>query len=141
MTKTLSELLSEFAKLKKHDDRINFLRNHNSLSLATLLQCTFHPNIKFIEGIIPEFKPSEVPGGMGYANLHTELIRTYLFIKDNPMSPATLSNARRKEILVQILENLEAPEANLYLGMMNKNLKIRGLTHKVVKEAFPSLLP
>jgi hypothetical protein len=44
-------------------------------------------------------------------------------------------------LLIQILEALEASEADVFMNMILKDLKVKGLTYKIVQEAFPDLLP
>jgi hypothetical protein len=40
-----------------------------------------------------------------------------------------------------MLEALEAKEADILSGMLMKKLPIKGLTYKIVQEAFPGMLP
>ena len=44
-----------------------------------------------------------------------------------------------KELLIQILESLGDSEAALYMQMLKKKSKIKGLTSKLVLEVFPNL--
>jgi hypothetical protein len=52
-----------------------------------------------------------------------------------------LTEKRRNELLIQILESIEPREAEVVLGIFQKDLHVKGLTYKFVKEAFPNLLP
>jgi hypothetical protein len=45
------------------------------------------------------------------------------------------------ELLLQLLESLEPPEAEVYIAMLLKDLKVPYLTPKLVNEAFKGLLP
>jgi len=46
---------------------------------------------------------------------------------------------RSKQILIQILESLSAAEASLYMQMLKKKSKVKGLTSKLVLEVFPNM--
>ena len=62
-------------------------------------------------------------------------------MKDNPRVPAGLTEKRKNEILIQILESLEEKEADVFIGVLKKDLKVPYLTEALVREAFPELLP
>jgi len=42
---------------------------------------------------------------------------------------------------LQILESLEPREAEVIIGIFQKDLGVKGLDYKFIKEAFPELLP
>ena len=48
---------------------------------------------------------------------------------------------KRTELLTQILESIEPREAEVILGIFQKDLGVKGLDYKFVKEAFPDLIP
>ena len=76
-----------------------------------------------------------------YFFLKQELNRAYIFQANNPRVSPNLSEERKKQILIQILEVLEAKEADVFMNMLLKQCSVTGLTYDVVKEAFPDLLP
>ena len=61
-----------------------------------------------------------------------------MFVKGNPKS-AKLKPQRMKELLIQILESLHPTEAVLYMQMLKKKSKVKGLTSKLVLEVFPNM--
>jgi hypothetical protein len=77
---------------------------------------------------------------MGYNTIHQELGRVYLFSTNSPRVPENLTQKRKEEILIQILEALEAKEAEIFMNMLLKKQNVNGLTAAIVKEAFPGLL-
>ena len=97
--------------------------------------------ISFTVEKVPNYKPSDAPPGMGYSTIHQELSRVYLFESNNPKVSSNLSAKRKEEILIQILEVLEKREAEIFMNMLMKKQKVPGLTEKIVREAFPNLLP
>ena len=63
-----------------------------------------------------------------------------MFEKNNPRVDPNLSYERKEQILIQILEALEAQEAEVFMNMLLKKQKVKGLTQAIVKEAFPGLI-
>ena len=107
----------------------------------SVLQGAFSPNVKFSIKKIPEYKSENVPAGMSYNHINDALNRVYLFQEDHPRCPPALTEKRKIELLIQILEALEPKEADVFASMIKKDLKISHLTPALIKEAFPGLLP
>jgi hypothetical protein len=82
-----------------------------------------------------------MPAGMSYGHMTEALSRVYLFVKGNPRVSPDLTDKRKTEILIQILESLEEKEADVFAGMLKKDLNVPYLTPLLVNEAFPGLLP
>jgi hypothetical protein len=78
---------------------------------------------------------------MSYNHMTDALSKIYLFMENNPRTPPALTDKRREELLLQLLESLEPQEADIYIAMMLKDLKVPYLTPKIVNEAFKGLLP
>ena len=86
------------------------------------------------------FQIKEIPAGMSYCQLSTELRKLYMFQKGNP-DAEKLTPRKRNEILLQILESIEPREAEVIIGIFNKDLGVHGLDYKFLKKAFPQMLP
>ncbi len=139
--KNLYEVFDEFEQAPNRQAKIDVLRNNNSYALECVLRGTFHPDIKYVFDEIPPYMDSLTPPGMGYTNIHQELDRVYLYEVNNPRVSPDLSLERKKYLLVQALEAMEKRESEIFVGMLSKKLPVKGLTYKLVAEAFPSLLP
>lgn len=137
--KNIYEVFDDFRNAKTKAERIDVLRRNDTWALRQILLGTFHPNIQFTIKI-PEYKSQDMPAGMSYSNMTTELGRMYLFVKDNPKVPAGLTEKRKEEILIQILEVLEKKESEVLANMIKKDLKVPYLTEALVNDAFPGLL-
>lgn len=138
--KNIYEVLEDFRAAKTKQDRIGVLRKNNSWALRMILQAVFHPNVKF-DVKIPDYKKIDVPPGMSYDHMTSALQRAYLFQEGNPRTPPALTDKRKSELLIQILESLEPKEAEVFVNMMRKDLKTPYLTEALVNEAFEGLLP
>lgn len=139
--KNVYEILEEVEKASSKYDKINVLRQNSTYALKSVLKGAFDPRVEFTFTEIPEYKPDDAPPGLGYSSIHQELSRMYLFEKNNPKVPPTLSEQRKKEILIQILESLEEKEAKVLANMLMKKVDAKGVNYKLVKEAFPDILP
>lgn len=140
-TKMMYEIFDMFEMAPTKQDKINVLRSNGTYALRSVLKGTFDPNVKFVIEKVPYYGVSDAPVGMGYTSIAQELSRAYLFEENNPKVDPNLSHDRKEKILIQILEALEKREAEIFMNMLLKNQKVKGLTYKIVKEAFPDLLP
>lgn len=139
--KNVYEIFDEFEQAPTRQEKINVLRKNANYVLRSVLQGTFSPNVKFSVEKVPYYNPSDSPPGLGYTSIAQELSRAYLFEENNPRVSPALSQDRKEKILIQILEALEKREAEVFMNMLLKKQKVKGLTYNVVKEAFPDLLP
>lgn len=137
--KNIYEVFQEFTSVKTKQDRINVLRKNESWALKSVLQGAFNTNVKF-NVKVPEYNKVDVPAGMSYDHMTSALQRAYLFQEGNPRTPPTLTEKRKEELLIQLLESLEPKEAEVFANMLRKDLKVPYLTQALVNEAFEGLL-
>ena len=138
--KNIYEVFDDIAKAKTRAEKIDILRSDRRKVLKDVLQGAFHPGIKFVFDKPLEYTPSDSPPGLGYTSIEQEMKRVYLFVEGNPRVDPNLTQQRKEHILMQILEALEAREAEVFMNMMLKDLKVKGLDEKLVREAFPGLI-
>ncbi len=139
--KNIYEVFEEFKAATNKQERLDVLRNNDTWALRNILLGAFNPGVQFTVKKVPTFNKVEVPPGMSYSHMTEALSKVYLFVKDNPKTPAGLTEKRKEELLIQLLESLEEPEANVFADMLRKDLKVPHLTPKLANEAFPGLLP
>lgn len=139
--KNVYEIFEEVDKAPSKEAKINVLRQNANYALKNVLKGIFDPNVKFVFEEIPEYRPDDAPPGLGYSSIHQELGRVYLFELNSPKVPPTLTYQRKKEILIQLLESLEEKEAKVFANMLMKKIDVKGVNYKLVKEAFPDILP
>ena len=140
--KNIYEVFNEFKTAKNKKDRVQVLQKNDTWALRQVLVGAFHPNVDFTVAKIPEYKrDDDLPPGMAYNNMTQVLDKIYLFMKNNPRTPAGLTEKRKNELLIQILESLEPKEADVFMGVLMKDLKVPYLTEALVNEAFGGLLP
>ena len=140
--KNIYEVFNDFKSTKNKKDRIQVLQNNDTWALRQVLVGTFCPEVQFTISETPKYKREEnLPPGMAYNNMTQVMDKMYLFMKNNPRTPAGLTEKRKNELLVQILESLEPKEADVFMGVLLKDQKVPYLTEALINEAFPGLLP
>ena len=139
-TITVGEIISEFEKAKTRKDKIEVLYKHAGVEvLRHLLRGTFDPKVQWTINEEPDYvKDVETPEGVEPNTLYMEIPNCSIFVKGHSSS-ANLKPQRTKELLIQILESLGDSEAKLYMQMLKKKSKVKGLTSKLVLEVFPNM--
>jgi hypothetical protein len=140
MIKNIYEILDEFEQATNKEQRIKVLQDNAIPHFLQVLKYTFDPQYQFYIKEFPKnyIQPDTHPG-IRYAGIESEIRRAYLFLKGNETADV-ISETKRNQILVELLEAFEPREAQVFVNMMKKNLQIKHLTHNLVKEAFPNLL-
>ena len=136
--KLYSEIFEDFEKATTKEERIAVLRKNYHPRFAEFLQMGFHPNIKF-DVPIPNYRPAQEPAGLNFSYLDTEISKLYRFIEGHPKRPPELTAQKQTSILLVILESLHKDEAELLVKLMKKDLGVKFLTPKLLKEAYPNL--
>jgi hypothetical protein len=140
--KSLYEVFDEFELAKTKKDRMDVIARNLSQTLVDVLKMTYHPDIRWKVKELPENYrvPTDMLPGITHDTLNRQIRRMYVFRANDPTAEK-LTDARRNELLIQMLESLEPREAEILLGIFQKDLGVKGLDYKFVKEAFPQLLP
>jgi hypothetical protein len=63
----------------------------------------------------------------------------YLFVQGDTETQRNLKQLKREALFIQLLESVNPAECKVLLGMKDRKLPYRGLTRKLVAEAFPNL--
>ena len=139
MTKYISELFEEFEKLKSRKEKLGFLWDHKENDIfKAVLQGAFDPNIKWHITDIPEYTPDNGPIGVNPSSLFDVIPKCTIFAIGHPKGEG-VKPSRMKELLIQVLESMHKDESDVYVGMLKKKLKVKGLTESIVLEVFPDL--
>jgi len=133
------EIFEEFENTSSRQEKIEILRNNSDDTFVQFLNYAFNPDIKFDVEEIPVYKPALEPAGLTWSTLHLELKKLYLFMPGNERYNGKLPDRKHENMLVELLQRVHAKEAKLLEAVLMKNLKVKGLTPKLVKEAFPTL--
>ena len=133
----ISKLLQEVAKIKKSKDKKEYLIANESRELKTFLKGAFDKSLEFN---LPKGSPPYTPNKestKGFGSVSSE----YRFFAKG-YEGDSLKPADREGRFIKVLETVSPEEAKLMLLMKDKKLagKYKGVTQKLVSEAFPNLI-
>ena len=140
--KNIFEIFDDFEEATTKKDKMSVIEKNLSQTLVDVLQLTFHPNCEWLVKEMPDnYKiPQDILPGVTSNSLAAQLRKLYLF-KKGDATAESLTPQKRNELLLQILESLEPRDAEILIGIFQKDQGVKGLNYKFVKEAFPNLLP
>lgn len=140
--KNMYEVFDDFEKATTKKEKMAVIEKNLSKTLVDVLQLTYHPDIQWLITEMPtEYKiPTDSLPGLSRTQLSVEMRRLYLFRKGEPAAEQ-LTPKKRTQLLLLMLECLEPREAEVVIGILQKDQGVKGLNYKFVKEAFPDLLP
>ena len=140
--KPLYEIFDAFEQAKNKKERMDIIGSNLSKLLVDVLELTYHPQIEWLVKELPEnYKvPTDMLPGITYDTLQSTIRKMYMFRVGDPTA-ASLTDKRQTELLIRMLESIEPREAEIILGIFQKDQHVKGLDYKFVKEAFPNLLP
>ena len=139
MARTLDvyEVLELFEKAKSRKEKIDVLKKHESWALKDVLKGTLDPKIEWLlpKGEVP-YTPCEehsTPSSLLRKN------KEFRYVVKGGVG-GQMPPAKREKIFLGIVESIHPKDAELVCGMINKKLPVKGLTVKLVQEAYPELL-
>ena len=140
MDKLFSEILEEFESSATRAEKIAVLRKYDHPRLRDFLAITYNPDIVY-DVEIPVYRNAVEPAGLNFTYLDVEVPKLYRFIKNHPKSQGVeIEPRRKKQLLVVVLESLHKDEAALLVkSIKDKDLGVKYLTPKLIKEAFPEI--
>jgi hypothetical protein len=140
MRKNVYEVFDEFTTANTKQEKIEVLAKNWTPTLKLVLQLAFRPEMEWKHNSYPtKYKKPDTKPGISYATLDTELKRLYLFRKGNETAES-LTPKRSEELLLMLLESLEPREADVVIGIFKKDLGIKGLTYKFIRDNIPDVL-
>jgi hypothetical protein len=132
----ISHIITNAAALKTEAEKVQYLQQHNSTALTTVLQYALDKRAKWdLPAGDPPYKPSDLTfdnEGM----LYSEARRLYLFLEGgNP----NLTQFKREMLFIGLLESIHPDDSKIILMAKNKKMP-KGITKKIVNLAFPGLI-
>ena len=136
---TFHEIFEQVDKASTKKEKINILHLYSSAALKTVLGYTYDPGVVWL---LPETNPPYTPlpaNADQEARLVSELKKMYLFVAGPTDTQKNLKQAKREMLFIELLEVIDPRDAIVVLGMKNGKLPYKGLTRKLVAEAFPNM--
>ena len=136
---SIPRIFEDVAAANSFEARKKVLLENESNPLKDLLRYAFHPDIKFaLPSGAPPYKTIGSPDEYNPTYLYPNIRKFYLYIEGGHDG---LTQLRREQLFVSMLESLHPKEADVVIQVKDKKLKFRGLTYKLVKDTFPDLIP
>jgi len=139
MARSIPLIFEDVAAANSIKARKKVLLENESKQLKELLKYAFHPDIKFaLPPGKPPYKTIGSPDEYNPTYLYPNIKKFYLYIEGGHDG---LTQLRREQLFVQMLESLHPKEAEVVIQIKDKKLNYRGLTYALVKTTFPEILP
>jgi hypothetical protein len=132
--KHIHEVFFEFDAAKNTEERRQVLLKNNSRLLLKTLKLMFD-DFYFALGKVPKYIPDDSPEGYTLTNLHKRLSEFEVFLDES-----YVINYRSEHRFIQFLESLHHQESEIVVKIINKKMKVKWLTRRLVDEVFPNLL-
>lgn len=133
---TIASVLEKAASLPTTEAKVEFLRQNDNSAIRTVLKYALDKNVRWLlpKGPAP-YKPCPYLDQDG--QLYSEARRLYLFVEGGNPNLATF---KREMMFIQLLESVHPKDAELLNTIKDKKLPVKGITPKIVNQAFPGLL-
>ena len=136
-TLLIYEVIEAAAEATKKQDKIDILRKNESWALKDVLRATYEDKIKFL---LPPGAPPYTANQEG--SIPSNLLKKntqFKYFVDNPLARNIIA-PKREKIFIDLLESVHPKDAELLIKMINKKSLGKGITKKLVQEAFPGLI-
>jgi hypothetical protein len=134
---SITEILEKAGGMKAAKDKVAALREHDNAALRILLKYTYDDSIEFlVPDTPPPWNPNEYEDE-AKSLLYTEARRLRIFIKGGGYD--NLNQIKREQLFISLLEDVDNDDAKTLCTMISKK-PFKGLSKKVVQEAFPDLI-
>jgi len=134
--KLISDIFKEVEKTTGRKNKIAKLKEYESNNVfMQILEAVCDVRVVFE---LPEGAPPfEVAEDMidNTGGLYQEVRKMYIFTKNQ--RSAQIHSIKRERIFIEMLESIHPEDAKLMLGVKEKKLPYKGITSKLVEEAFP----
>jgi hypothetical protein len=139
MKKGVAEILKEASEKQSRKEKIEHLQRNQSVPLMMVLQYALDPNIQWIlpEGA-PPYKPNDLVDQESIFYAEARRLKNWIKGVNPGFEKQTLKHEAQ---FIQLLEMVDKEDAKLLVAVKDKKIPYPGITYKLVKEAFPNILP
>ena len=133
----MHEILQKVSNAKTKKEKIKLMQDYNTNALRMLFIINFDDSIVSMlpPGNVP-YTPNEAPEGTEHTILEKEARLLHHFFKGG----SNVSQVKREQMFVQMLEGLNAGEAEALIKAKDKQIGKRWkITKAAVSEAFPNI--
>jgi len=137
MARQVYEIIEVASKEKTRDDKIKVLRQNETWALKDILRGAYDESIQW--NLPPGEPPYQASEERNHpSNLHKLNKQFAFFVKGGKGDK--MPAVKREAIFIRMLEAVHPTEAKMLLLMKDKKQLAKGITKKLVQEAFPNLI-
>lgn len=136
-TKSIAEILNTACKIKTKEEKVNWLKQNNSLPLRNILILMYGKGrFEFnIPQTVPPYEQSHFPDSQG--KLYREARKLKYFVKG--WGGDNIHPYRREALFIQMLESVDKQDAEVLCRMLQQK-PMKGLSAAVINEAFDNII-
>lgn len=136
MRLSIAEIIAKTVTLETKEEKVEFLRSQNSLTLRIILKYTYDPKVEFM---LPDVRPPWKKNGLVNVEgrLYNETRRLSIFLKGSKYD-GKIKKVQVERLFIELLEGIDDKDAEIVANMIEKR-PILGIKEEVVLEAFPNL--
>lgn len=135
------EILEKAAAAPTRVEKIEVLKQYNSLGLRDVLRAAYDDFIEFnLPPGVPEYKQSLSKEGMSPTSLQRQTPMMTYFVKKGKGD--ALNPMKRERMFLQLLEGIHPKDAEILVAIKEKKFagKYKGITKALVQEVWPKLI-
>ena len=136
MVVAIAEILKKTAELKTKEEKVEWLRQNNSLTLRNILILTYDKNKSLLlPPSEPPYTPSESHENQGM--LYNQSRKLKYFVEG--FSPPDVHQIKREQIFIEMLESVHKDDAKVLIQMILRK-PFKGITKAIINEAFGEII-
>ena len=145
MEDSLHEFFTEVEKEKSINKKAEMLKERDTIGLKAILRATFDDTIKWlIPNTTPPYEANDAPDwDLADERLERAAEKLGQFVEvggQKTVQGQNVSQVRREQIFIQLLEALHPTEAKILLWSIKGKMPYKGLTKNLVNKAFPGMI-
>jgi hypothetical protein len=138
-TREVWEIFEEFQKTKARKDKVSVLKKNSHACLKDVLRGFFDDRVQWN---LPDGEPPYTPNRP--ESVPSTLLKQHLnfkYLVQGIKTSDDLPPFKREKVFIDMLETVHPEDAKVLVSMINKKSPVKGLTKKIVQEAYPNLIP
>ena len=139
MQYSISEIIGKCSEMKTADEKVEWLKKHDSQPLRMVLQATYDK--ERVKWLLPEVAPPWNKNefeDQARNLLYKEARRLKIFIKGGGYD--NLNQAKREQLFISLLEDIDNEDADMLAHNSIAQKPFKGLQKKTINKAFPGLI-
>lgn len=142
---SLHEFFEKVVEEKSINKKAEMLKDRGTVGLKAILRATYDKKVNFlIPDSPPPFEENDAPGwDLAGMKLEKAAEKIGQFVEVDGVETVQgkgLAPMRRESLFIQLLENLHPTEIPILLGAVRGRLPYKGITKRLVQQAFPGMI-